>query len=184
MEFLTLIDVDGALTHCVGQANLQFPTTCPSCDHSPLEADSCVPNKALRNTMRVWLEKRKKKEGAKVAAQAPTPPVDSTPAATEGLPAGDAPGKSVESNEDTVKAEDPSAEQVPAVTNEAVGAAETTASATAQPNEVGLGFVTSFPCMGTLLSRKQRSETEGRLACPRRMNTINATCACDCRVSC
>ncbi|KAF2274492.1 uncharacterized protein EI97DRAFT_451591 [Westerdykella ornata] len=64
-------------------AKLSFPTTCPLCDHDPLEADSCMPNKALRNTMRVWLQKQKKKDDAKSTPQIETPPVD-TPTASGG----------------------------------------------------------------------------------------------------
>ena len=51
----------------LGHAKLEFPTTCPLCDHTPLEADTCTPNKSLRNTMRAWLQKAKKKEEAKKA---------------------------------------------------------------------------------------------------------------------
>ncbi|KAF2015304.1 hypothetical protein BU24DRAFT_421608 [Aaosphaeria arxii CBS 175.79] len=46
---------------------LEFPTTCPSCEHHPLESDLCTVNKSLRNTMRAWLQKAKKKEEAKKA---------------------------------------------------------------------------------------------------------------------
>ncbi|KAF2027991.1 hypothetical protein EK21DRAFT_102190 [Setomelanomma holmii] len=92
------------------QEKLAFPTTCPSCDHSPLEADSCTPNKALRNTMRVWLQKQKKKEGAKAAA-APPIPVEATPAAPEVQPVGDAADRPIESVEEAPKAEAVSDEQ-------------------------------------------------------------------------
>ena len=61
--------------------------------------------------MRVWLQKQKKKEEAKAAAQAATPPVDVTPAASEVQPVGDGAEKPVDSVEDTPKAEDNAAEQ-------------------------------------------------------------------------
>ncbi|KAH7374289.1 hypothetical protein BKA66DRAFT_468187 [Pyrenochaeta sp. MPI-SDFR-AT-0127] len=117
------------------QSKLHFPTTCPSCDHSPLEADSCVPNKALRNTMRVWLEKRKKKEETKAAAQVATPPVEMTPAEPEALPAGDAPEKPIESVEEASKAEDSFVELDHVAVGSAGDVVERTVSASAQPNE-------------------------------------------------
>ncbi|KAF2736191.1 hypothetical protein EJ04DRAFT_551431 [Polyplosphaeria fusca] len=57
---------------------LQFPTSCPLCDHSPLEADTCAVNKVHRNTMRTWLTKKKKQE----AKSAPKVEEQATPAAS------------------------------------------------------------------------------------------------------
>ncbi|KAH8704661.1 hypothetical protein GQ44DRAFT_716409 [Phaeosphaeriaceae sp. PMI808] len=93
------------------QEKLFFPTACPSCDHSPLEADSCAPNKALRNTMRVWLQKQRKKEEAKAATQAPPTPIEPTPATSDVQPAGDAAEKPVESIEEGTKTEGAGDEQ-------------------------------------------------------------------------
>ncbi|EUC47981.1 hypothetical protein COCMIDRAFT_34543 [Bipolaris oryzae ATCC 44560] len=119
------------------QANLQFPTTCPSCDHSPLEADSCAINKSLRNTMRVWLQKQKKKEEAKAAAQAATPPVEATPAAPEVQPVSENIDKPVDSIEEPPKAEDSVAEEAAGSVGNAEEAVQRAGSASAQPNEVG-----------------------------------------------
>ncbi|KAI4605480.1 hypothetical protein J4E80_010541 [Alternaria sp. BMP 0032] len=117
------------------QGNLQFPTACPSCDHSPLEADSCTPNKSLRNTMRVWLQKQKKKEEAKAAAQAATPPVEVTPAAPEVLPVGDGAEKPVDSVEDAHKAEGGAAERAAGSAEAPEEAGQRAGSAAAQPKE-------------------------------------------------
>ncbi|CAO2651487.1 Nn.00g040570.m01.CDS01 [Neocucurbitaria sp. VM-36] len=117
------------------QVKLQFPTACPSCDHSPLEADSCTPNKALRNTMRVWLEKRKKKEEAKAAAQAATPPGDGTPAARDVQPVGHVVDKSAESVDEVSKVEHVPFEPGSVTADNAGHVAERAGSASAQPNE-------------------------------------------------
>ncbi|OAG04313.1 uncharacterized protein CC84DRAFT_1206033 [Paraphaeosphaeria sporulosa] len=93
-------------------SKLEFPTTCPSCDHSPVEADSCPPNKALRNTMRVWLQKQKKKEETKAAEAkaaseaAATPAVEPTPAPTEAQASAQAAENPVESIEEATRTED------------------------------------------------------------------------------
>ena len=71
--------------------------------------------------MRVWLQKQKKKEEAKAAAQAATPPVEVTPAAPEVQPVGDGAEKPVDSVEDTLKAEDGVAEQAAGSAENAVG---------------------------------------------------------------
>jgi hypothetical protein len=94
-------------------------------------------NKSLRNTMRVWLQKQKKKEEAKAAAQAATPPVEVTPAAPEVQPVGDGAEKPVDSVEDTLKAEDGVAEQAAGSAENAEEAGKRAGSASAQLNEVG-----------------------------------------------
>lgn len=167
----------------VGQSNLHFPTACPSCDHSPLEADSCAPNKALRNTMRVWLEKRKKKEETKAAAQAATPPVDVTPAGPE-VQLGDASEKPVESIEEAPKAEDSLVAQDHVVVDNAGDAAERMVSVSAQPNEVGLRFPVCHTRLSMLESCEQTNKTKDQFADLRGMNTINAAHASDFRVYC
>ncbi|KAF1847538.1 uncharacterized protein K460DRAFT_392874 [Cucurbitaria berberidis CBS 394.84] len=159
------------------QANLQFPTTCPSCDHSPLEADSCAPNKALRNTMRVWLEKRKKKEEAKAAAQVTTPPVEGTPAAPEVQPAGPVADKPVESVDEVSTTEPVPVEHSSIAVDSAAVVTERAVSASAPPNDVGLQFPAFSSHIGKLESCKQEAG-DGR-ARLRRMNTINVARASD-----
>ncbi|KAF2126094.1 hypothetical protein P153DRAFT_399556 [Dothidotthia symphoricarpi CBS 119687] len=119
-------------TQC--QDKLEFPTTCPSCDHSPLEADSCTPNKSLRNTMRIWLQKQKKKEDAK-AIRAATPPVETAPVIPEAQPAGEAADKPVESVEETPKLEQVQADEATAAANDAEEVVQRAGSADVQPNE-------------------------------------------------
>lgn len=152
-----------------GQASLQFPTTCPSCDHSPLEAESCTPNKALRNTMRVWLEKRKKKEEAKAAAQEATPPVEVKPAAPEVQPTGDMADKPVESVDEIPKAADDTIEQGSMAAGNAGDATERAVS-----TEVGVQFAAFTSHVGILESHEQNSEADNELVCLRGMNTVNA----------
>ncbi|KAF2846452.1 hypothetical protein T440DRAFT_521815 [Plenodomus tracheiphilus IPT5] len=118
------------------QTAIAFPTTCPSCDHAPLEADSCTPNKALRNTMRVWLQKQKKKEDAK-AAQVTTAalPVEVTAVAPEVQPVGEPAEKPVESVEEAPVAQDFTAPPVAGAASDAEDAGRRAGSASAQPNE-------------------------------------------------
>ncbi|KAL6704848.1 hypothetical protein ACN47E_007531 [Coniothyrium glycines] len=116
------------------QANLHFPTTCPSCDHSPLEADSCVPNKSARNTMRVWLQKHKKREEAKAAAQAAPQHVEATSAAPEVQSAGSAAETSLDSAENALKSSDVG-EQEPNAGEVTGNNGHRAGSASAQPNE-------------------------------------------------
>lgn len=160
-----------------GQEKLTFPTTCPSCDHSPLEADSCTPNKALRNTMRVWLQKQKKKEEAKAASQAPPTPVETTPAAPEVQPVGgDAADRPVESIEETPKPEGAGGE--PNAEENSGNADDRTGSATAQPNEVG-SFLMRIP-LPRIDEHGTHDQNRGAtFVCLARMNMIDAACASD-----
>lgn len=160
----------------IGQAKLTFPTTCPSCDHSPLEADSCTPNKTLRNTQRVWLQKQKKKE-EKAATQAPATPVETTPAAPEVQPVGDAADKPVESIEETSKAEGAGDDQ-PATENSG-DAGERVGSAAVQPNEVGLYLSAPSSLSHTHELSKQDQEQGASSLCLARMNMIVAARASD-----
>jgi hypothetical protein len=101
--------------------------------------------------MRVWLQKQKKKEEAKAASQAPPTPVETTPAAPEVQPVGDAADRPVESIEETPQAEGAAGEQTPL---ENGGDADTRAgsvSVSVQPNEVGL-------CLSALLSPSRTNE--------------------------
>lgn len=57
-----------------GQQNL--PPSCPVCEHSPLTAEDCNPNKSLRTTIRVFLRTEEKKR----ETSRPKETKDSTPA--------------------------------------------------------------------------------------------------------
>ncbi|KAF2794631.1 hypothetical protein K505DRAFT_374492 [Melanomma pulvis-pyrius CBS 109.77] len=116
---------------------LAFPTTCPSCDHTPLEAESCVPNKALRNTMRVWLQKQRKKEDAKATPKATTPPADVVLEATVAQAAGDAADRPVESIEKATRPED-FADNDATIAGDDGETAQRAGSTAAQPNENSL----------------------------------------------
>jgi hypothetical protein len=126
-----------------GYEKLEFPTTCPLCDHSPLEAESCMLNKSLRNTMRVWLQKQKKKDETRATAtpQIATPSIEPTPAPADAQSqeeTGDRPADSVEG---APKADDTTAEGA-APTGE--DGADSSAPAVSQLNEVSSCFVP--PC--------------------------------------
>lgn len=41
-----------------------LPPSCPVCEHSPLSADDCTPNKSLRTTIKVFLRTAEKKREA------------------------------------------------------------------------------------------------------------------------
>jgi hypothetical protein len=57
-----------------GQSTL--PSSCPVCEHSPVAADDCKPNKSLRTTIRVFLRtEEKKREAQKVRDLKNTPPI-------------------------------------------------------------------------------------------------------------
>jgi hypothetical protein len=161
-----------------GQEKLAFPTTCPSCDHSPLEAESCAPNKTLRNTIRIWLQKQKKKE-EKAATQASATPVESTPAAPEVQPPGDAADRPVDSIEEASKVEGISDEQA-AVENSRD--ADERAGSVEQPNEVGLYLFISALLSHTLdLLRQLLNQSVSSVGLVR-MNMIVAARASDRRM--
>ncbi|KAE8863572.1 hypothetical protein PTNB73_06779 [Pyrenophora teres f. teres] len=141
-------------------ANLQFPTTCPSCDHSPLEADSCVINKSLRNTMRVWLQKQKKKEEAKAVAKAATPPVEVTPAAPEVQPVAGGIEKPVDSIEETPKAENGAVEQAAGSADNAENASQRAGSASVHPNEDIVSTEIAAERRGSTASQNVTKNTE------------------------
>ena len=63
--------------NCTGHSTL--PSSCPVCEHSPLSASDCNPNKALRTTIRVFLKTEEKKRGIgqpKEKDATPVTPVD------------------------------------------------------------------------------------------------------------
>ncbi|KAK7425024.1 hypothetical protein QQZ08_008420 [Neonectria magnoliae] len=63
------------------QSNL--PPSCPVCEHSPLSAEDCNPNKSLRTTIRVFLRTAEKKREAsrpkEIKEPAPPTPVEAPP---------------------------------------------------------------------------------------------------------
>ncbi|OAQ98730.1 hypothetical protein LLEC1_04021, partial [Akanthomyces lecanii] len=69
-----------------------LPSSCPVCEHSPLSADDCTPNKSLRTTIKVFLRTAEKKREANKPKDIPEPvPETSVEAAPvqkveEGLP--------------------------------------------------------------------------------------------------
>jgi hypothetical protein len=129
--------------------------------------------------MRVWLQKQKKKEEAKAASQAPPTPVETTPAATEVQPVGDAADKPVESIEEMPEADGAAGEQ-DAVENTGDADKRTgSVSVSVQPNEVGLS-------LSALLSPLHTDELEERgqnqavsSLCLAKMNMIVAARASD-----
>lgn len=123
-------DLQPALTISLGQSNL--PASCPICEHSPLSAEDCNPNKSLRTTIKVFLRTAEKKREAAKAKEAkerdPEPksqtPIEPTPA-PESAPdlktaEGAAPTETAsadepahESNVDTQPTEETTHEQAP-----------------------------------------------------------------------
>jgi hypothetical protein len=127
--------------------------------------------------MRVWLQKQKKKEEAKAASQAPPTPAESTPAAPEVQPVGDAADKPVESIEETPKAEGAAGEQ--ASLESGCDADKRVGSASVQPNEVGLCLSVLLPPSRTDELRKQDRTYGVSSLCLARMNMIVAARASD-----
>lgn len=122
--------------------------------------------------MRVWLQKQKKKEEAKAAAQSATPPVETTPAPTEAQVVGDMADKPVESIEDSSRVEGTSGEQNTVA--DAGGSDQGAESTNVQTNEVGLrsSACLSQSCPHRIWSdQKQWSKVSLDLA---RMNTTVA----------
>lgn len=68
-------------TNSSGHSSL--PSSCPVCEHSPLSADDCTPNKSLRTTIKVFLRTAEKKREASKPKDMPEPapetPVEATP---------------------------------------------------------------------------------------------------------
>ena len=50
------------LMSVIGQSTL--PSSCPVCEHTPVAAEDCKPNKALRTTIKVFLRTEEKKREA------------------------------------------------------------------------------------------------------------------------
>lgn len=58
-------------------------STCPVCEHTPMSADDCKPNKALRMTTKAFLKTAEKKRDSSQAKEStPLTPVDARPTPT------------------------------------------------------------------------------------------------------
>jgi len=68
-----------------GQSTL--PSSCPVCDHNPVSAEDCKPNKSLRTTIKVFLRTEEKKREAirlkELKNSPPATPVDNVPTPIE-----------------------------------------------------------------------------------------------------
>jgi hypothetical protein len=73
-----------------GQSNL--PASCPVCEHSPLSAEDCNPNKSLRTTIRVFLRTaEKKREASRPKEDKDSEPATPVEAPKQNLPASGTP---------------------------------------------------------------------------------------------
>lgn len=67
----------------IGQSTL--PSSCPVCEHTPVSAEDCKPNKALRTTIKIFLRtEEKKREALRQKEVKNTPPA--TPLEPEPTP--------------------------------------------------------------------------------------------------
>lgn len=58
----------------IGQSTL--PSSCPVCEHTPVAAEDCKPNKSLRTTIKVFLRtEEKKREAIRLKEEKNSPPV-------------------------------------------------------------------------------------------------------------
>jgi hypothetical protein len=130
--------------------------------------------------MRVWLQKQKKKEEAKAAAQAPPAAVETTPAAPEVQPVGEAADKPVESIEETPNAEGNNGEET--AVESGADAIQTAGSAAPQPNEVGLYLSASSTGLRGYQPCTQDCNQGTCSVSLARMNMIVLARACDRRV--
>lgn len=116
----------------LGQSSL--PSSCPICEHSPLSAEDCNPNKALRTTIKVFLRTAEKKREAQRAKEAtPVTPVE--PAKPVELPT-EVAAPRPESNSNVEAAGEHGGGQVANVVSHIEGEA-TRQSASAENNQVG-----------------------------------------------
>jgi hypothetical protein len=87
-RFARFVSTSGDLHHLVinneiGQATL--PSSCPVCEHTPVAAEDCKPNKSLRTTIKVFLRtEEKKREALRLKEEKNTPP--DTPVLPEPTP--------------------------------------------------------------------------------------------------
>jgi hypothetical protein len=62
-----------------------LPSSCPVCEHTPVSAEDCKPNKALRTTIKIFLRtEEKKREALRQKEIKDTPPA--TPLEVEATP--------------------------------------------------------------------------------------------------
>ncbi len=74
------IPIAGSHSTNLATGHSSLPPSCPVCEHSPLSADDCTPNKSLRTTIKVLLRTAEKKR----EASRPKEPQEPAPApATE-----------------------------------------------------------------------------------------------------
>lgn len=60
---------------CIIKGHSTLPSSCPVCEHSPVSAADCKPNKSLRTTIKVFLRTEEKKREARLKeAKKHTPP--------------------------------------------------------------------------------------------------------------
>lgn len=129
--------------------------------------------------MRVWLQKQKKKEDAKAAAQTATPPVETTSTAPEVQPAGDMAETPVESIEEASKAAGVAVEQEPDAVETGGDAVQREGSASAQPNQVGSDCSSSNLARRDSCDIQARQEHRGRCYASERMNKyVSMTMVC------
>lgn len=96
----------------IGQSTL--PSSCPVCEHTPVAAEDCKPNKSLRTTIKVFLRTEEKKREAlrlkEVKISPPPTPLDATatpveaPAVTEANAVVDKVADAVETDAETTPA--------------------------------------------------------------------------------
>ncbi|TVY39289.1 hypothetical protein LSUB1_G004733 [Lachnellula subtilissima] len=106
-----------------------LPSSCPVCEHTPVSAEDCKPNKSLRTTIKVFLRtEEKKREAARLkeakASPPATPLVVETPALVDPTPAEiikDAPPAEIQAEEATPAEQ---IEQAPAKPADEVPAAQ------------------------------------------------------------
>jgi surface antigen len=94
--------------------------------------------------MRAWLQKHKKKEDAKSASRAVTPPAPATPIATDAPSSNDVVDKVVESIEGGVKAEDTTNKEGTADGEFAADAEARATSTLPQGDSVSMTIVVSY----------------------------------------
>jgi hypothetical protein len=125
----------------------------------------------------VWLQKQKKKEEAKAAAQVPPAFVETTPAAPEVQPVGDAADKPVESIEEAPNAEGNNGEET--AVESGADAVQRAGSPAPQPNEVGLYLSASSSGSRACQPRTQDCNQGTCSVSLARMNMIVPARACD-----
>lgn len=73
-ERTSIHNLDKVLADQIGQSSL--PSSCPVCEHTPVAAGDCKPNKSLRTTIRVFLRtEEKKREAVRLKDSKNTPPI-------------------------------------------------------------------------------------------------------------